>query len=138
MDGVESATSAPGMVCAVLGGGRFAPTSGTFCGDRATETRRSHEGEVESLPEEGALASARGEIMQALNNCGFINVVGGFLDNFKMLLEGGQVHGDLDDLELAWRDDFAAWVAQRIADKADRSLKAQAHVRPEAALKLLT
>ena len=90
------------------------------------------------IPEEGALAQARGAVRQAMAAAGFISIAGKILENFKVLLEG-PAHGvEVEDLKPGVLEELITWVAAQIAAKSDQAMQAQSHVRSEAAIKLLT
>ena len=129
MNGVESATNVEGTVRAVLG--RREP-------GRALGAKREAARDADVIPEEGALAKARDAVRQAMARSGFISIAGEILENFKVLLEG-PAHGmEVEDLKPGVLEELIAWVAAQIAAKADQATQAQAHVRSEAAIKLLT
>jgi len=128
MTGVESATQAGEMVRAVVERGTSAP---------AAAARRTAE-DTDVVPEQGALALARSTVRQAMGRCGFINVAGKILDNFKVFLEGPSFRAEIDDLSPGVLDELVAWVASQLAAKSDEAAQAQAHVPPETAIKLLT
>jgi len=128
MNGIESATNVEGTVRAVLG--RRGPKRGFGARGTAKDT--------DVIPEEGALAKARGAVRQVMASSGFISTAGKILENFKVLLEG-PAHGmEVKDLKPGVLEELIAWVAAQIAAKADQATQAQAHVRSEAAIKLLT
>jgi len=128
MNGVESATNAEGTVRAVLG---QADSERAFGAKEATR-------DADVIPEEGALAKARGTVGQAMASSGFINIAGKILDNFKVLLEGPALGMEVEELKPGVLDELIAWVASQIAAQSDQATKAQAHIRSEAAIKLLT
>ena len=128
MNGVESATYVEGTVRAVLG--RQGPRHGLGAGETAKDTA--------VIPEEGAVAKARGAVRQAMASTGFISIAGKILENFKVLLEGPAHEMEVEDLRPGVLDELIAWVVEQIAAKSDQATQAQAHIRAEAAIKLLT
>lgn len=128
MNGVESATYVEGSLRAVLG--RREPRGDFGASEVAKDT--------DVIPEGGALAKARGAVRQAMASAGFVNIAGKILENFKASLECPARGMEVEDLTPGVLEELIAWVADRIAARSDQAIQAQAHVRPEAAIKLLT
>jgi hypothetical protein len=137
VNGVESAINAGETLRAAFGPGDSEAAVKAKKAEEETDAKKA-EKNTDVSPEEGALAQARNTVRQAMGDCGFVNVAGKVLDNFKLFLKGPPVGQEVEQLSPSVLDELVAWVAGCIAAKADEATKAQAHVRPEAAVKLLT
>lgn len=128
MNGVESSTSAAGMVRAFLGRDGVFPASQVYGIPR---------GSADPL-DVGALTSTREGVKQALASTGFVDLSGQLQENFEVYLSRRPVEMDIEDLKPGLLSDLAAWVASEIARNSKAALEAQANVQPAAAVKLLT
>jgi len=123
MSGVESSTSA-GMVRAIWGCYGSRPTFGV-------------EQEYYDPLHRGALDLARTAVRQVLGNTGFVDVTGPATTNFKVYLTRSPVELSMEDLKPGLLNDIASWVASVLAGAPEQGLQVQAHVSPDAAMKLL-
>jgi len=98
----------------------------------------SRAGSSDDSPDAGALASARNRVSSVLGSSGFIDLVGGVLSNIRALLKHRPVTLELEDLKPGVLVEVGSWVASELAYHPDLAENAQARVRPEAAIKLLT
>lgn len=125
MYGVESPTSAAGMVRAPCGYGGPPPVSGV--GQEAVDPLKR-----------GALSAARDRVREVLANTGYVDVTGPLHVNFQTYLQRGPVEMNMEDLKPGLLPDVAAWVASQLATDPENVLETQARVPPEAAIRLIT
>ncbi len=97
-------------------------------------------GAEQSLPSDGpgALDRARKQLTEALGGTGFVDIAGPQNQNFKTFLNRGPVDLQMDDLKPGTLVELMAWVTQKLALEPERATQAQARIRPEVAVKLLT
>jgi len=84
------------------------------------------------------LALGRKEIGQALGSTGFVCFTGQHRENFLTYLHREPFEIRVGPLKPGVLEDLTSWVASEIAGNPDRAQQAQAHVRPEWAVRLLT
>lgn len=128
MYGVESLTSAVGIVRAPFGHGRVSPAPNV----------KNVEREPVIPKNPGALAGVRDVLKQTLGSTGFVDLTGPQQANFKTYLNRSPVEMDIEDLRPGLLNHVASWVVSKINGEPDQALRAQANTRREIALKLLT
>jgi len=84
------------------------------------------------------LAVGRRTLAESLSSSGFVDLAASLQENFTMCLKYQPPSVEIGDLKPGALRDLVSWVKSKIAARAQRSVQAQAHVRPEAAVKLLT
>ncbi len=124
MSRAESPTST-GMVRALWGSYGSAPVSGI-------------EHKFPDPLGRGVLDEARTAVRQVVGSNGFIDVTGPAAGNFEVYLRHAPVDLNMEDLKPGLLKDLASWVASEIGSGSSGALAAQANVRPDAAVKLLT
>jgi len=85
----------------------------------------------------GPLVTSRKALHDALGNTGFVDVAGELNDNFKTYLDREPFEIEVGDLKPGMLEDLTSWVASEIAGNADQAQRAQSHIQPERAVKLL-
>jgi hypothetical protein len=128
MNGANGTTSVAGVLHLPLGRNNSPPPSGRARADRETV----HAGA------DGPLAAGRRILAESLSNSGFVNLAASLEENFTMCLMYQPATTEMGDLKPGALRDLVAWVKSKLAAQAQRSTQAQAHVSPEAAVKLLT
>jgi hypothetical protein len=96
------------------------------------------DGSSDDSDDKGALSAARSRLTQELGSAGFVDPAGGLLDNFRAVLGHHPVEMDIDDLRPGLLSELSEWVASVLEGTPEQAVDAQAHVRPQAAIKLLT
>jgi hypothetical protein len=86
----------------------------------------------------GALAVNRQQVAKALGSTGFVYVVGQLRQNFETYLDRKPFEIEVSDLKPGTLPELITWVADKLSADPDRAEQAQANVRPEMAMKLLT
>jgi hypothetical protein len=130
MNEVESATNAGGTVHLVLG---------------RSDSVEDQSQLVEPISDEssdplaqGPLSLVRSRIGDDLIRSGFINLTGKILDNFRVFLNGQPPMMDVQNLKPGILEQLNEWVAEALTANPDQAVAAQANVRSEDAVTLLT
>ena len=87
---------------------------------------------------DGPLTAGKKTLAESLSSSGFIDPAASLQENFAMCLKYQPPSVEIGDLKPGMLKDLVSWVKSKIAAQAQRSAQAQAHVSPEAAVKLLT
>jgi hypothetical protein len=114
MNGIEGTMGAERAIQAILGRGHSQPPAG------------------------GALTSALQSVSRALASAGFVNITGQMRENLQVFLNDESVGVVAEEFIPESLTQLASWAADRLIVNPGEAQAAQAHVRPEAAVKLLT
>ena len=87
---------------------------------------------------DGPLTVAGRTLAESLSRFGFIDLTASFQENFAMYLEFRATESDSEDLKPGALRNLMSWLRSNIAAEAEQSVRAQARVSPQAAVKLLT
>ena len=118
MNGVENSTSLGSMVCAVFG--------------RDAVERLTNPSPL------APLAHTRERVNRAIGGDGYVEITGPLHENFEVYLNRRPVEMSIEDLRPGLLNDVAAWVTSVLAGEPEQALQGQAHIQPQAAVKLLT
>ncbi len=131
MNGVESSTTAGGMVRAIGAGSRLSPPA---------EVPQEADLARDNVCAKGFVSSMRERLTQALTGAGFVHVGAGQFTNFGRLVgRGPDESRDLqEDLKPGLAVELAAWAAEQIAGRPEAADDTQAHVDPQRAVALLS
>jgi len=129
MNGANGTTSVAGLLYLPPGHNNSSPPS---------SARARAEREVLNAGTDGPLAAGRRTLAESLTSSGFVDLAASLQENFAMYLKYHPPEVEVGDLKPGMLRDLVSWVKSRIAAQAQRSEQAQAHVSPEAAVKLLT
>jgi hypothetical protein len=128
MNGANGTTSVAGVLYLPPGYNKSPPSSG-----RTRAERESLNAGVD-----GPLAAGRKTLAESLSRSGFVDLAASLQENFTMCLNYRPAEVEIGDLKPGALRDLVSWVKSEIAANAERSTQVQAHVSPEAAVKLLT
>lgn len=129
MNGANGTTSVAGILYLPPGHNNSSPPS---------SVRPRAERESLNAGVGGPLAASKRTLAESLSSAGFVDLAASLQENFAMCLKYQPVEVEIGDLKPGVLRDLVSWVKSTIAAQAQRSAQAQAHVSPEAAVKLLT
>jgi len=128
MNGANGTTSVAGVLDLPLGYSNSPPSSG----------RTRAERESLNAGTDGPLTAVKKTLAESLTSSGFIDPAASLLENFAMYLKYRPAAEEMGDLKPGALRDLVSWVKSEIIADTEHSAQAQAHVSPEAAVKLLT
>ncbi|MBN2133185.1 MAG: hypothetical protein JW741_27030 [Sedimentisphaerales bacterium] len=130
MNGVESSTTAEGMVRAIGAGNRLSPPAGV---PQNADLAR------DNVCAKGFVSAMRERLTQTLTGAGFVHVGAGPFTNYGRLVgRGPDESRELqEDLMPGLAAELASWAAEQIASRPEAAGNAQAHVDPQRAVALL-
>jgi hypothetical protein len=127
MNGAQSVTGVAGALPLLPGHGH-SPSSGYPQAQRGALHVRA----------DGPLTTAKKALAKSLRGSGFIDPTASLQENFATYLAYRAAEAERGDLQPGALQNLVSWIRNKVAAEAERSVQAQAHIRPEAAVRLLT
>ncbi len=107
-------------------------TSPVSSSNRRTERKTTDSGE------DGALAAAQAAVSRSLGKSGFVDITASLAQSLAMSRDLPPAQEDIGDLRPGALESLISVIKTQITANAELSVQGQAHVRPDAAVTLLT